>query len=122
MQVIRRADAHDVHALGRRTAAELLEMPIEAFELCEKAHIERVAIEHSDRIVRIDGGDKTVAGVCDCLQMPRRHEAGDAGDGEVHNILSEGVEGNDLSAVAPPGAEAEGVEGARDGTEGSRPA
>ena len=42
-----------------------------------------VAIEDADGVVRIDRGDQPVAGVVDRLEVPRRDEAGHAGDGEV---------------------------------------
>ena len=83
VEVVRRADAHVVHALGFRAAPQLLEVPIEALDLGEEPDVERIAIEHADRIVRIGGGHEPVAGVLDRLQMPRRDEAGDAGDREI---------------------------------------
>ena len=58
-------------------------MPIEALDLGEEADLERVAIEHADRIVRIDGRDEPIARVADRLEVTRRDEAADARHREV---------------------------------------
>ena len=75
-----------VHALGRRTPAELLEMPIEALELGEEPDVERMPIEDPDGVVRIGCRHEPVARVGNRLQMPRRNEAGNTGDREVFHI------------------------------------
>ena len=83
VQVVRRAHAQEMHALGLGAALELFEMAIEPLEFGEEPDIECVAIEHADRVVRIDRGDEAVAGVVNGLEVARGHEAGDAGHGEV---------------------------------------
>ena len=58
-------------------------MPIEALELGEEPDVEGVPIEDADGVVRISGGDETVAGIGDRVQVTWRDEAGDTGDREV---------------------------------------
>ena len=58
-------------------------MAVEAFDLGEKAHAERIAIEQTDGVVRVHGGDQPVAAVANGVQMARRNESGHANDGEV---------------------------------------
>ena len=58
-------------------------MPVEPLDLGEEPHVERVVVEHADRVVRIDRRHQPVAGVLDRLQMPGRDEAADAGHGEI---------------------------------------
>ena len=88
VQVVRRADGDVVHAAGVGAAAQLFEVTVEPLELGEEPHVEGVAIEHADRVVRIHRGDETIAGVLDRLQVAGRHEPGDAGQGEVHRGLA----------------------------------
>ena len=74
VQVVWRADAEIVDALGFGAALEFFEMPIEALELGEESDVEGVAIEHADRVMRIDGRHQAVAGVVDRFQVPRGDE------------------------------------------------
>src|SRR5262249_30353413 len=83
VQVVRRADAQVVHALALGSAPQLLEMAIEPLELGEEPHVEEIAVENADRVVRIDRGDEPVAGVADRLEVPRRDVAGGTGQREV---------------------------------------
>ncbi len=53
-------------------------MPVEPFDLGEEPHVERIAVEDADRVVRIDRGDEPVAGVPDRLEVPRRDIPGGA--------------------------------------------
>ena len=70
-------------------------MAVESFDLGEEPHVERVFVEHADRVVRIHGGHQPVAGVLDRLQVPRRNEAADAGHGEI-------LHGRTSAAMAVP--------------------
>src|SRR4029077_12565680 len=66
-----------------RSATQLLEMAIESLDLGEEAHVERVSVQHADRVVRIDRGHEVVPGVPNRLQMARRDVASRAGEREV---------------------------------------
>src|SRR5687767_14455672 len=72
-----------MHAIGFRAPAEFFQMPIEALELSEEAHVEAEAVEQANRIMRVGSRDDAVAGIGDRLEMARRDETGDAGDREV---------------------------------------
>ena len=87
MEIIRRADADVVHAIGVGAAAQLLEMPIEALDLGEKPDVEGVGVENADGVVRIDRGHQAMTGVLDGLQVARRDVAGGAGQREVARRL-----------------------------------
>src|SRR2546425_6546521 len=95
VQVVRRTDADEVYAARVGAAPQFLQMPIETLDLGEEAHVERVPIEHPDVVVRVDGGDQTVAGVLDRLEMARGHEAGHSGQREgshrlAHSLVAQG--------------------------------
>ena len=78
-------------------------MAIEALDLGEEPHVERVAIEDADGVVRIDRRDQAVAGVVDRLQVPRRDEAGDAGDREVASASPALMQGSPRRARSTAG-------------------
>ena len=54
-------------------------MPVEPLELRKKARLGKIAVEYPHRVMRINRGNEPVAGVFDCLQMPRSDVAGEAG-------------------------------------------
>lgn len=63
--------------------AQLLEMPVEALELPEIAHLREVAVQYAHRVMRIGHGHERVAGFLYRLEMAGRYVAGDAGECEV---------------------------------------
>lgn len=83
VEVVGRADRHEVDAVLFGAAAEFLEVPVEAFEFGEEAGVEGEAVEGADCVVGIGGGNEVIAGVGDGLHVARRHEAGGTDQGEV---------------------------------------
>ena len=70
---------------------QLVDVAVEALELGEEAHVERIAVEDADGVVRVDRRDQPVAGVGNRLEMARRNVAGNAGQREVpHPCASRG--------------------------------
>ena len=43
-------------------------------------------VEDADRVVRVDGRHQPIPGVVDGLEMPRRDEAGDAGQRKILHV------------------------------------
>ena len=86
VQVIGRAHAHVVHARFVRTAAQLLEMPIETLELGEEPAIERKAIEDAHRVVGIGRRHEAVAGVLNGFEVPGCDVARNARDREISRL------------------------------------
>jgi len=83
VQVVRGADAHVVDPVGRIAAAELLDVPVEALELGEKAHVKRELVQQAHGIVGVEGHAEAVARVADGPQVARGNVASDSRDGEV---------------------------------------
>ena len=71
VEVVGRADADPVDALGLGTAAQLVEVAVETLDLLEEAHVEAVRVEDADRVMGIGRRDKAVAGVADRLKVAR---------------------------------------------------
>src|SRR5205823_4408867 len=87
VKIVRRADADVVDAIGRAAATQLLEMTVEAFEFGEESDIEAEPVEHADRVVWINRGDKAVTRIPDGLKMPRRDVTRGAGQRKIPRSL-----------------------------------
>ena len=102
VQIVGRADAHIVHAVGLVAATQLLEVAIESLDFCEEADVERVSIQHAHGVVRIDGRNQPVSRVVDRLEVSRRDEAGDASDRKILHRAS--ADRKCVAGTTPPAA------------------
>ena len=90
VEVVGRADAHIVHALGRRAPPQLLEVAVKALDFREEARLREVAVEDPHRVVRVDRRDQLVARVSDGLEVLGGDVAGRTEEREVgHTRQSE---------------------------------
>jgi hypothetical protein len=83
VEIVRRTDRDVVDASRFGTAARLLEKAVEALDLAEELHVERITVEHADGVIRIGRGQEATAGVADGVEMTRRHETAGADQGKV---------------------------------------
>jgi hypothetical protein len=72
VEVVRRAHREVVHALALDAPPELLEVPVEALDLGEEAHVEAVLVEEPDGVLRVHRGHHAAAGVANGAQVPGR--------------------------------------------------
>jgi len=69
VKIVGRADAHVVNPLLLGSAAELVEVAIEALDLGEEPDVKCILVEQARRIVRVCGRDEPMAGVANGPQM-----------------------------------------------------
>ena len=83
VEVVGGADAEVVDAILFGTAPELFEVTVEALDLGEKAGVEGKAIQATDRIAGVDGGNQAIAGIADGDEMAGGDVAGGTDEGKV---------------------------------------
>src|SRR5512138_850875 len=69
VQIIGGANGYVVNSILLGTAAQLLQVAVEAFDLREELNIEEILIEYTDRVLRIHSRHQLIAGISNSTQM-----------------------------------------------------
>jgi hypothetical protein len=88
VQIVRRTD-RDIIDLALSLTAQLVDMPIEPFELGEEMRLREVAVDDPDGVVAVERSNQNVAGRLDRHHVTRCDVAGGADQGEAFHCSSQ---------------------------------